>query len=333
MRWRAVSRAALIAVSSLLASAPVARAQPAAKVYRIGVLANALDTADGPLFGVFLETLGKLGYVQDRTFVIDWRSSEGDTDQLPALAGNLLRSKVDIIFATALRPAQAAVEATKTIPIVFVAVADPVRYGLVSDLAKPGGNATGVATYGSQEGGERALVLLKEAATKVSRVGVLMNPANPVHQELMGKVLPSAASRLNLTLLPLEMKAPGDLPGIFDAAVHDRADSLYVLGDVLTFLYRARIVELAVKNRLPAIFASRRGVEAGGLMSYGPYLPDLFRRAAVYVDKILKGANPGSMAVERPTRQELVINLKAAKTLGLAIPAGLLRRADEVIRE
>ena len=329
MRWRVASLAALI----LLTSAPASHAQPAGKMYRIGVLANALDTADGPLFAVFLETLGKLGYVQDRTFVIDWRSSEGDADQLPALAANLLRAKVDIIFATALRPAQAAVEATKTIPIVFVAVADPVRYGLVSSLAKPGGNATGVATYASQESGERALALLKEAATKVSRVGVLMNPANPVHQELMASVLPSAASRLSLTLLPLEFKAPGDLPGAFDAAVRDHVDSLYVLGDVLTFLYRARIVELAAKNRLPAIYASRRGVEAGGLMSYGPYLPDLFRRAAVYVDKILKGADPGGMAVERPTRQELVINLKAAKALGLTMPAGLLGRADEVIRE
>jgi putative ABC transport system substrate-binding protein len=327
------STAALIAALSLLTAAPGAFAQPAGKMYRIGVLANALDTADGPLFGVFLETLGKLGYVQDRTFVIDWRSSEGDADQLPALAGNLLRAKVDIIFATALRPAQAAVEATKTVPIVFVAVADPVRYGLVSNLAKPGGNATGVATYADQESGERALALLKEAASKISRVGVVMNPTNPVHQELMAKVLPSAASRLSLTLLPLELKGPGDLPGIFEMAAHDRADSLYVLGDVLTFLYRARIVELAAKNRLPAIYASRRGAEAGGLMSYGPYLPDLFRRAAVYVDKILKGASPGGMAVERPTRQELVINLKAAKALGLTVPAGLLRRADEVIRE
>ena len=333
MRERVVSFAAVAAALAMLASPLDAGAQPAGKPYRIGVLANALDTADGPLFRLFLDTLGKLGYVQDRTFVIEWRSSEGDADQLPALAGSLVRAKVDVILATALRPAQAAVEATKTIPIVFVAAADPVRHGLVGNVAKPGGNVTGVATYSPEDNGEKAIRLLREASAKVSRLAVLMNPGNPVHRELMSQVLPSAARRLGVTLLPLEVRTLGDLQGAFDTAVRDRADSLYVPADVLTFIYRTRIAELAAKNRLPAIYASRRGVEAGGLMSYGPYLPDLFRQAAAYVDRILKGVSPADMPVERPMRHELVINLKTAKTLGLAIPPALLRRADEVIQE
>jgi ABC-type uncharacterized transport system substrate-binding protein len=333
MRQRVITFAALAAALALFAIPLAARAQPAVKVVRIGVLANALDTADGPLFAVFLDSLTKLGYVQDRSFVIEWRSSEGDTDQLPALAGSLVRAKVDIILATALRPAQAAVEATKTVPIVFVAVADPVREGLVGNVAKPGGNVTGVATYAPEENSEKAIRLLRETGAKVLRLAVLTNPGNPVHREMMSQTLPAAARRLGVTLLPLEVRTLGDLQGAFDASARDRADSLYVLGDVVTFIYRARIVELAAKNRLPAIYASRRGVEAGGLMSYGPYLPDLFRRAAAYVDRILKGTSPGDLPVERPTRHELVINLKTAKALGLSIPPALQRRADELIRE
>jgi len=333
MRPRTVSFAALAALFALLASTFAALAQPAGKVYRIGVLANALDTADGPLFGIFLDTLRKLGYVQNRNFVIEWRSSEGNADQLPALAGSLVRSKVDIIVATALRPAQAAAEATNTIPIVFVVAADPVRQGLVANVAKPGGNITGAATYVPEESGDKALRLLREATAKVSRLAVLANPDNPAHRELMSQALPSAARRLSVTLLPLEVRSLGDIQGAFDGAVRERADSLYVLADVLTFIYRTRIAELAAKSRLPAIYASRRTVEVGGLMSYGPYLPDLFRRAATSVDRILKGASPGDMPVEQPTRHELTINLKTAKALGLAIPQTLLRRADEVIQE
>jgi putative ABC transport system substrate-binding protein len=316
----------------LLAAPPAAEAQPAGKVQRIGVLANALDTADGPLFEVFLDTLRKLGYVPDRNVVIEWRSSEGAADQLPALAASLVRSKVDIILAMSLQPARAAAEATKTIPIVFVIAADPVRQGLVGNLARPGANITGVATYVPEESSDKVLQVLREAITSVSRLAVLTSPANPAHRELMSRALPPAAQRARTTLLPLSVQSLGEIQNAFDTAVRERADALYVLGDVLTFIHRARIADLAARNRLPAIYTSRGFVEAGGLMSYGPQFRDLFRRAAAYVDKILKGASPGELPVEQPTKYELVVNLKAASALGLTIPQSLLRRADELIR-
>ena len=322
----------LACLLGLLAAPLAAEAQPAGKVYRIGVLANALDTADGPLFETFLDALRKLGYVQDRNIIIEWRSSEGDVEQLPALAASLVRAKVNVIVATALQPARAAAEATKAIPIVFVVAADPLRHNLVANLARPGANVTGVATYVAAESSDTVLQLLKEATSNMSRLAVLTNPANPVHRELMSEALPAAAQRSRMTLLPLAVQSAGDLQGAFDAAVRERADALYVLGDVLTFVHRARIVDLATKNRLPAIFTSRGSVAAGGLMSYGPQLRDLFRRAAGHVDRILKGAKPGDMPVEQPVKYDLVINLKTAKALGLTLPPSLLRRADELIQ-
>jgi len=320
-----------LAIGALLVPR-AAGAQPASKTYRIGVLANAFDTADGPLFEAFLDELRRLGYVEDRNMIIEWRSSEGEFARLPALAANLGRSKVDIIVATSLQPGRAAAEATKTIPIVFVVVADPVEHGLVANPARPGGNITGLATYMSQEFGEKGLSLLREAAPRVSRVAILTNPSNPAHGELMSRALPSAAQGLKLTLLPFEVRSPSDLAGAFDAAVRERADGLYVLGDAITFIHRARIVSLAAKNRLPAIYTFQGAVQAGGLMSYGPDLRNLFRRAATYVDRILKGANPGDLPVEQPAKFELVVNLKTAHALGLAIPQSLLRRADRVIQ-
>jgi putative tryptophan/tyrosine transport system substrate-binding protein len=323
---------ALIVAFGLLTAPIPGEAQPPGKVWRIGVLASALDTADGPLFEAFLDGLRKLGYVQDRNMDIEWRSSEGNVDQLAALAASLVRSKVDVILATSLQPALAAAEATKTIPIVFVVAADPVRHGLVSDPARPGGNITGLATYMPAESGQKALQFLREAAPKVSRVAVLTNPANPAHTDLMAQALPSAAQRLSLTLLPFEVKAPDDVQSAFDTAVRDRADAVYVLRDVLTFMYRARIVGLAVKTRLPTMYASRGAVEAGGLMSYGPRLRDLFRRAATYVDQIIKGTKPGSLPVEQTPQFELVINVATAKSLGLTLSPSLLQKADEVIQ-
>jgi putative tryptophan/tyrosine transport system substrate-binding protein len=320
-------------VVALLAAPLVAEGQqPAAKVYRVGILANALETADGPLFEAFVDGLAKLGYVEDQNVVIEWRSSEGDAERLPALAADLVRSKVDVIVATSLGPARAAVDTTKTTPIVFVVAADPVAQGLVANTAKPGGNVTGLATYRPGEISERVLQLLREATIKVSRLAILVNPANPVHNELMARPLPSAAQRLGVTLLPLEAQSLSALEAAFDTAVREKADALYVLGDVFTFVHRPRIVALAAKNRLPAIYTSRRAVEAGGLMSYGPQLRDLFRRAAAYVDKILKGSKAGDLPVEQPTKFELAINLKTAKALGLTIPPSLLRRADDVIQ-
>ena len=317
---------------AMLAGPVAAEAQPAGKAYRIGVLANALDTADGPLFGVFLDGLRALGYVEDRNIIIEWRSSEGDFDRLPELAANLVRAKVDIIVAMSLQPARAAADATKTIPIVFVIVADPVAQKLVGNPARPGGNVTGLATYRPEESSQKVLQFLREANPNISRLAVLTNPANPAHRELMSQSLSAAARQLRVALLPLELRSLGDLQGAFDTAVRERADALYVLGDFLTFIHRARIVELAARTRLPAIYAGRSGVEAGGLMAYAPNLRDLFQRAATYVDKILKGTKPGDLPVEQSAAYRLVINLKTANALGLTVPRSLLQRADEVIQ-
>jgi len=325
-------RAAAFALALLAAPLLAEAQQPVSKVYRIGVLANALETAEGPLFESFLDGLAKLGYVEDQNIVIEWRSSEGDMERLPELAADLVRSKVDLIVATSLQPARAAVAATKTVPIVFVITAEPVGHGLVANLTRPGGNVTGLATYVPGEISERILQLLKEATIKVSRLAVLRSPVNPVHRDLMSQALPSAAQKAGVTLIPLDVQSLTDLQRAFDTASRERADALYVLGDVFTFVHRARIVALAAKNRLPTIYTSRGAVELGGLMSYGPQLRDLFRRAATYVDKILKGAKPGDLPVEQPTKFELAINLKTARELGLTIPPSLLKRADEVIQ-
>jgi putative tryptophan/tyrosine transport system substrate-binding protein len=326
-------RAGALALALALFAAPLAaEAQPAVKVYRIGVLANAFDIADGPVFQVFLDGMGKLGYVEEQNMIIEWRSSEGRFDRLPALAAELVRAKVDLILATSLLPGRAAADATKTIPIVFVVAADPVGHGLVGNLARPGGNVTGLATYMPEEISERMLQLLREAAPNVSRLAVLTNPVNPVHKELMTQALPIAAQRFNVSLLSLEMRSASDLPGAFDAAVRERADAVYVLGDAIFYIHRALIAGLGAKHRLPVVYTFRGGAEAGGLMSYGPDLRDLFRRATIYVDRILKGARPGELPVEQPAKFELALNLKTARALGLTIPPALLRRANAVIQ-
>ncbi len=315
----------------LLAAPVVAEAEPAGKVYRIGVLANALATSDGPTFLGFLEALKGLGYVQGRNMDIEWRSSEGETGQLPGLAMELLRAKVDIIFATGLQPALAAEEATKTVPIVFVVAADPVGQRLVQSLARPGGNATGVSAYVPQESADKALQSLRAVMPSLTRLAVLNNPRNPAQRELLAGPLPAAARRAGIVLLSFPVESAGELAGAFDAAQRERAQAMYVLGDVLTFVQRTRIAELAVKHRLPAIYTTRGAVEAGGLMAYGPNLRELFRRAAAYVDKILKGSSPSALAVESSSRYELIVNVKTAKQLGLAVPVSLLKQAALVI--
>jgi putative ABC transport system substrate-binding protein len=331
-RLRAGARAVALVVALLAAPLVAEAQQPSAKVYRVGVLANALETADGPLFEAFLDGLGKLGYVEDQNIVIEWRSSEGDVERLPVLAADLVRSKVDVIVATSLGPARAAAAATKTVPIVFVVSADPVGHGLVNNLGRPEANVTGLATYVPREISERVIQLLREATIKLSRLAIIMNSANPVHRDLMAQALPSAAQRAGVTLIPLDVQSVNDLQRGFETATRERADAIYVLGDVFTFVHRPRLVALAAKAKLPAIYTGRGAVQAGGLMSYGPQLRDLFRRAATYVDKILKGAKPGELPVEQPTKFELAVNLKTAQALGLTIPPSLLRRADEIVR-
>ena len=308
-----------------------AEAQSSGKTPRIGVLANALDTADSPVFRVFLETLRGLGYVEERNVIIDWRSSEGDDGQLPELAASLVRSKVDIILATSLRPARAVVEATKTVPVVFVVVADPVAQALVSNLNRPGGNVTGQAMYAPQESSERVLQVLKSALPNLSLLAVLSNPGNPAQRELMARAIPGAAQRANVTLLPLTFQSAADFPAAFEVAAQKRAGAIYVLSDVITFTHRALLIDLAARNRLPAIYGLRGAAEAGGFMAYGPDQRELFRRAAIYVDRILKGAKPGEMPVQSSVKYDLLVNLKVAKALGLTLPPTLIRQASQVI--
>ena len=316
----------------ILGSELPAAAQQAGKVHRIGVLANAFESSEGPYFDQFLDGLKKLGYAEGRNLVIEWRSSEGDFDRLPILAAELVRAKVDVIVALSTQPAHAAADATKTIPIVFLVVADPVREKLVGSLTKPGGNVTGLATYAPDELTRKRLALLKEAAPNATRVAVLANAANPAHRQLLSREIPAAATPLRLTPLPLEVRTPVEFEGAFEAATRDRADALYVLGDRLAFVHRVQIAEMAAQRRLPTMFTLKLGVEAGGLMSYGPRQGDLFRRAAGYVDRILRGTRPSELPVAQPPKFELVVNLKTARVLGLPIPDSLVKRADEVIR-
>jgi putative ABC transport system substrate-binding protein len=326
------ARRLLIWLLVIILGAVPAAAQQAGKVYRIGVLANAFESSEGPYFDQFLDELKKLGYAEGTNLVIEWRSSEGDFDRLPILAAELVRSKVNVIVALSAQPAHAAADATKTIPVVFLVVANPVREKLVGSLVKPGGNVTGLATYALDELTTKRLALLKEAAPNAKRLAVLANPANPAHRQLLSREIPAAATPLRLTLLPLEVRTPVDFEGAFEAAARDRADALYVLGDRLAFVHGAQVAELAAQRRLPTMFTLKSGVEAGGLMSYGPRLGDLFRRSASYVDRILKGAKPSELPVAQPPKFELVVNLKTARVLGLPIPDSLVKRADEVIR-
>jgi putative ABC transport system substrate-binding protein len=316
----------------LLFVAAWADAQTGSRVYRLGVLANAFEISEGPLFDEFLDGLKKAGYVEGQNLIVEWRSSEGKFERLPALAAELVRAKVDVIVASSALPAHAAAEATKTIPVVFLLVSDPVGQKLVGSLSKPGGNVTGLATFAPDVLTARRLQVLKEAVPGATRVAVLTNPANATHRELLARELPAAAQAQKLTLLPLEMRAPSDLEGAFEQAARERADSLYVLSDRLSFVHRAQIAEMAMQRRLPSLTTTRTGVEVGSLVSYGPKLRDLYRRAAIYVDRIFKGAKPVDLPVEQPPPFELVVNLKTAKALGITLPQSLLRRADEVIQ-
>jgi putative ABC transport system substrate-binding protein len=314
----------------LLAAPFAAEAQPAAQVPRIGYLA--LNPAANPhLHEAFRQGLRDLGYVEGRNIVIEYRDAEGKPERLPALAAELVALKVAVLVAQPTVTALAAKRATRTIPIVFP-VAEPVTSGLVTSLARPGGNITGLSILAPEMGG-KGLELLKQAVPGVSRVAVLWDPgAFPEGTTKdMRKEVEGAARALGVRLQFIEARGPEDFDRAFSDMTRARAGALTVLGGSMFFSQRRRLVDLAAKNRLPAVYQWREGVDAGGLMAYGPSVPDLFRRAATYVDKILKGAKPGDLPVEQPTKFELVINLKTAKALGLTIPPSLLQRADQVI--
>jgi putative ABC transport system substrate-binding protein len=316
----------------LLASPLAAEAQQTGKVPRIGFLGGRTPSDTSPLLDAFRQGLRELGWVEGQNIVIDYRYAEGRFDRLPELAAELVRLKVDIIVAAGGTPtAAAAKNATGTIPIVMIAVRDPVGTGLIASLARPGGNVTGLSDSAGLEIFGKQLEQLKEAVPKVRRVAILSNPANLYHP-LAIRELNAAARSLGVQLQLLEARGPNEFDGAFAAMAKERVGALLVLPDAMFNLHRTRLADLAARSRLPAAYGWREYVEAGGLMSYGPSLRDLYRRSATFVDKILKGAKPGDLPVEQPTKFELVINLKTAKALGLTIPQSLLQRADELIQ-
>jgi len=308
----------------------MAGAQQAGKTYRIGYLGVSSPSATAHLIQAFQLGLLEYGYKEGRNITIEYRWAEGRSDRLPGLAAELVRLKVDVIVVGPPPVALAAKSATKTIPIVFAAGGSPVESGLVASLARPGGNLTGLATISPELSGKR-LQLLKEAVPKASRVAVFWTPTNPAHGQAL-EVAEAAAQILRLQLQPVEYRTPDDFESAFEAATRERASALMVLDDPISFSQRARIVGLAAKGRLPAIYGFREFAESGGLIVYGPNLPDQFRRAAGFVDKILKGARPAELPVEQPIKFELLVNLKTAKALGLTILQSILFHADETIQ-
>jgi putative ABC transport system substrate-binding protein len=308
-----------------LLAAPLAveAQQQAGKVYRIGFL----RAGEPPKFWIdeFREGLRELGYVEGQNVVIELRI--GPLDQLPRLAEDLVRSKVDVIVASASSAGMAAKKATTSIPIVFTSLSHPVEIGLIKSLARPGGNITGVTVNAGATVTKR-LEFLRELVPSLKQVAVLMHPGHPT-DPVQRKEMEEAARAMGLQLKPAAVRAPEDFEAAFKAV--SSAGGLLNIDTPLFTTYRTQFVELAARNRLPAIWSNVIIVEAGGLMSYGTYIPALFRRAATYVDKVLKGARAGDLPVEQPTKFELVINLKTAKALGLTIPPSLLQRADQVI--
>jgi putative ABC transport system substrate-binding protein len=318
---------ALIIVA-LSVGASIAEAQQRAKVRRIGYLAS--GSGLGPGGEAFRQGLRELGYVEGQNIAIEYRFAQGKLDRLFDLAAELVRLKVDIIVTPSTLEAVAAQRATRTIPIVMAASGDAVATGLVASLARPGGNVTGLTALARELSGKR-LELLKEAVPGLSRVAVLWNAANPDKARDLEE-MQVAAGALGLQLQSLEVRGPNDFESAFRATNSKRVGALFTLTDSLTITQQSRIVDLATKRGLPTLFQTRDFVDAGGLISYGPNDADLYRRAATYVDKILKGAKPGELPVEQPMRFELVINLKTAKKIGLTIPPELLVRADKVIK-
>ena len=320
-------RAFLTGTGSVLLAAPLAaEAEQAGKVWRIGVLL----ASDSPNVEAFRQELRKLGYVEGRNILIEYRWHEGKYDRLPALAAELVNLKPDLILVAGPQPTLALKAATTTVPIVFAGAADPVGLGLVSSLAHPGGNLTGLAILVPEEFGAKQVQLLRVAVPAAARMSVLIRPENPMHRTYLPQTV-AAAKKLSMRLQILEARTPTELDSAFAAATREHADVLLVLADNLFNAHRTQIVALAAKSRLPTLYLWKEDVLAGGLMSYAPLLSDMFRRVPTYVDKILKGAKPADLPVEQPTKFELIINLKTAKALGLTIPPALLARADQVI--
>jgi putative tryptophan/tyrosine transport system substrate-binding protein len=323
---------ALIAVLvlSLLAAPPAVESQQAGRVYRIGLLEyGEPDPARQARWSVFRQRMRELGYVEGQNVSFEPRSAQSDDARLPKLAAELVGLKVDVIVAGGVNAAIAAKRATSTIPIVTTSGSDPVALGLVTSLRQPGGNVTGMTSINSDLAGKR-LELLRIVAPRVSRIAILWDERDPASR-LAVDGTEAAAKTAGLTILSVPVGSAAGLEAAFATVVRGRAGALIVSGSPVFFAHRKQLAELAVKHRLPTVLSSREFVEAGGLVGYSPDYSDLSSRAAVYVDKILKGAKPGDLPVEQPTKFELVINLKTAKALGLTIPPSVLGRADHII--
>jgi ABC-type uncharacterized transport system substrate-binding protein len=314
----------------ILASVHLAGAQQSGKFPRIGLLFTGESFPPSPNVEVFRQGLRDLGYVEGKNIVLEYRYAEGKIERLPHLAEELVRLPVDVIV-TATSPAiHAAKRATDTIPIVFAVSGNPLATGYVASLARPGGNVTGLSVMDYELSGKR-LELLTETLRKASRVAVLWNPGNGA-MVLKMKEVQSAAQALRVDIKSLEVRDPQDFDQALAALPREHPHALLTLADPLTLFHRDRIIEMAAKSRVPAMYEGREFVEAGGLMSYGLSIEANYRRAATYVDKILKGAKPAELPVEQPMKFELVINLKTAKQIGLTIPPNVLARADRVIK-
>ena len=311
-------------IGGLLTVPFIADAQQAGKVYQIGYVAVSPRPADE----VFRQALRELGYIEGQNLTIHYRW--GEAGNYAPLVDELLRSKVDLIVAVTSPATRAAKEATKSTPIVILDVGDPVAYGFVPSLARPGGNITGMSA-GLSEIGPKALQFIKEIHPKAARVAILGNPNNPGHIATASSV-EAVAPNMGLKSRVYIAAKPEDLDATFTAILRDRPDALFVIPDLFLFTQRARIIDFALTNRLPAVYGLKEYVRDGGLIALGPNRDDMFRRAALHVDKILKGAKPGDLPIELPTKFELVINIKTAKALGLTIPQSLLLRVDEVIQ-
>ena len=321
--------AALTASAAIAFKPRISCAQQATSPRHIGVLLGALSPGSKEALAL-RQGLLDAGYVEGRDVMIEWRTAGGDYARVPKLVADLVQSKVDVIVVQSTLGAQAAKRATSTIPIVLATVGDPVGAGLVTNLAHPGGNVTGLSMMFVDLSAKR-LQLLKEAIPRLTRVAVLWNPDHPTHSKLPEEIKAAAAS-LSLELSFVPARTPEEIVSSFSVVSRAHAQALYVLDDAFFVNRRATLVNLASKARLPTIAGLRLFVDEGALMSFGPSLGDLFRRSAGYVDKILKGAKPGDLPIEQPTKFEFVVNLKTAKALGITIPQSILIRADEVIR-
>ncbi len=315
---------------ALLGASRAAQAQAPARIPRIGVLWVGSAAVGLPRLQPLRDGLHRLGYLEGHTLTLEFRFAEGDFERLPSLAAELVHLPVDVIVTFGDASIRAAGQATRTLPIVVVNAGDLVGPGYIASLARPGGNVTGLVDM-SPELSAKRIQLLREAVPEAARVGVLWNPTNAMKAE-EAQQMQAGAKALGLQLQSAGVRTAADLDPAFAALARGRVGALLVVEDALTNNNRERIVDRVARARLPAMYSTRQWTDAGGLMAYGPFEADRFRRAATYVDKILKGAKPGDLPIEQPTKFELVINLKAAKALGLSIPQSVLLRADEVIR-